>query len=204
MRKTIPAWLIACALLLTATSAGSEDEWAGSSPTPETVRAIELVVGNPDPAAVQRLAGVLAPPQLIAAIHRGDRTQRLAALEACGHLADPWPVLPYLAAVMSARERQAASRATEALLTDLARESSAPDRSTDLVPGQAAQLGRLLHQIVGRTDFLGIGHHLLGRHRCQAANLAQHRSGVAYCLDNVAGAGLTLGADHGRALADPP
>jgi hypothetical protein len=147
MTRSIPAWLIAGALLLSAVPAGSEDEWTGSSPSPETARAIEGVVGDPDPAAVQRLAGATAPPQLVAAIYRGDRAQRLAAIEACAHLPDPWPVLPYLAAVMSSQERQAASRATESLLGDLAREASAPGRCTELVPGQAAQLVEQLARI---------------------------------------------------------
>jgi hypothetical protein len=140
MAKAIPIGTLSAALLLFATSAGSDEEWARAIPSAETARAIARVVGNPDPGAVRQLGGATAPTQLIAAIYRGDRTQRMAALEASGHLSDPWPVLPYLAAVMSAPERQAASRATEALLSDLERESRAPDRAVDLVPGQAEQL----------------------------------------------------------------
>lgn len=149
MAKLLPGGLSACALLLAATVAGSDDEWIAEDPAEETLRAVDRVVGNPDPGALQRLTRVTQPPQLIAAIYRGDRTQRLTALEACGHLGDPWPVLPYLAAVMGASERQAASRATEALLSDLARESSSPDRATDLVPGQAVQLVEQLAGIAG-------------------------------------------------------
>ena len=36
------------------------------------------------------------------------------------------------------------------------------------------------------------------------ADVAQDRAQVAHRLDDVAGAGLALGADHGRALGDPP
>ena len=128
------------AIVAAVTAAGSDDEWTGAAPSAQTSKAIERVVGDPDPGALSRLATVVSPPQLIAAIYRGDRAQRLTALEACGHVADPWPLLPYLAAAMSAPERQVASRATEALLDGLARESSSPASATDLVPGQAAQL----------------------------------------------------------------
>ncbi|MBW2277114.1 MAG: hypothetical protein JRF63_06455 [Deltaproteobacteria bacterium] len=147
MTKSLLGGLFFTAVMLAGTAAGSDDEWSSESPEHETLRAIERVVGNPDPGALQRLAAAAPPPQLIAAIYRGDRTQRLTALEACGHLNDPWPVLPYLAAVMSAPERQAASRATKALLDDLLRESSSPARATDLVPGQAAQLVEQLASI---------------------------------------------------------
>jgi len=135
---------VCTALLLAATTAGSDDQWVDDALTVETARAIGGVLGNTDPAALARLAATIPPPQLITAIYRGDRSQRLAALEACGHLSDPWPALPYLAAVMGAPERQVASRATEALLGDLARECGSPDRDVDLVPGQAAQLAAQL------------------------------------------------------------
>ena len=43
-----------------------------------------------------------------------------------------------------------------------------------------------------------------GREPGQALDAADDRTQVAHRLDDVAGAGLALGADHARALADAP
>ena len=37
----------------------------------------------------------------------------------------------------------------------------------------------------------------------QAADITQHRAGMAHSFDHVTGAGLALGADHGRAFTHP-
>ena len=55
----------------------------------------------------------------------------------------------------------------------------------------------------GAPSVLGLGHQLARASTCRAgAMLAAHRAHVAHRLDDVAGAGLALGADHRRALAD--
>src|SRR5574341_532386 len=68
--------------------------------------------------------------------------------------------------------------------------------------GQAAQFLGLLDQLVGSADLLGISHELLVGHRGQSADLAQYGTGMTNGFHHVACARLTLGADHGRALAD--
>lgn len=140
MTRTIPTALLSTALLLAASTAGSDEEWTTEEPTEATARQIRRAVGDPDPGALRRLAVAIAPAELVAAIYSGSRSQRLAALEAAAFLADPWPVLPYLAVVMGAAERQAASRATGSLMAALVRVQSSGRGTADLVPGQAAQL----------------------------------------------------------------
>ena len=69
---------------------------------------------------------------------------------------------------------------------------------------QAAGLGQLLHEADGRLQPLGplvdLGRVGLG----DPADVAGDRAEVADRLDDVAGAGLALRADHGRALGDAP
>jgi hypothetical protein len=61
-----------------------------------------------------------------------------------------------------------------------------------------------LHQLVRRLELLRARRDLLGPQRRERADLAGHRAQVAHRLDDVAAARLALGADHRRALADPP
>ena len=73
-----------------------------------------------------------------------------------------------------------------------------------LTTGRRPSVARLDHQLVGRPDLLAVGHEFIVGQSLQTADLAQHGPGVAHGLDHVAGAGLALGADHGRAFADAP
>ena len=70
--------------------------------------------------------------------------------------------------------------------------------------GQLAGLGQLLHEADRRLQALGpveeLGRVGLG----DLADVAEDRPQVAHGLDDVAGAGLALRADHGGALADAP
>jgi hypothetical protein len=141
--------VVTLATLLAAAVAGSDDEWGAAAPDEATSAAIQRAVGNPDPGSLSRLASEASPPQLVAAIYRGARSERLTALEAAGVLVDPWPVLPFLAAVMGAPERQSASRATASLLADLDRCRTEFGDPSDLVPGQAEQLAEQLFAVAG-------------------------------------------------------
>src|SRR5438093_414242 len=79
--------------------------------------------------------------------------------------------------------------------------SGGPAR-TEQRHGQATGLGDLLHQPHGRPKLLGPGVHL-GRVRLgDLLQITQHRPQMEDGLLDVARAGLTLGADHGRPLAD--
>ena len=69
---------------------------------------------------------------------------------------------------------------------------------------QAAGLGDAAHQLVGRAERLGVRHALVARRARERAHLAADLPQVAHRLDDVAAAGLALGADHRGALADPP
>lgn len=163
MTRVLPTALVCAALLLAAWPAGSDEEWAAAAPTAASSRQIQRAVGDPDPGVLHRLAEALPPAELVAAVYRGSRSQRLTTLEAAAYLADPWPVLPFLAAVMGASERQAASRATGSLLAALERQQRTLSGAADLVPGQAAQLVEQLSGIAAddrldpdiRTSALG-------------------------------------------------
>src|SRR5690606_23996137 len=70
--------------------------------------------------------------------------------------------------------------------------------------GQLAELGDLADQLVGGAQLLGRGVQLVPVQAPQAGDVALDAPQVADGLHDVAGAGLALGADHGRALGDTP
>ncbi len=70
--------------------------------------------------------------------------------------------------------------------------------------GKLAALGHLGHQVVRRLQLLRGDVELLGRQRPETADLRPDRAHVRHGVGHVAGAGLTLRADHRRALGDPP
>src|SRR5208337_4945514 len=55
----------------------------------------------------------------------------------------------------------------------------------------------------GGLDLPCVIGHLLPVHPPKHADLSHDRAHVADCLDNIAGAGFSLCADHGRPLVDP-
>jgi hypothetical protein len=73
----------------------------------------------------------------------------------------------------------------------------------ELHDGEAAQLLGLHDEVVGRGDALGVGEDLVVVHAAERADVAHDGAHVAHGLDDVARAGLPLGADHGGALAHP-
>jgi hypothetical protein len=110
-----------------------------------TQKEIAGALGNVDPVVPHRLARKIAPRQLVAAFYKGTRAERLLALDAAaGYSEDPWSLLPSLAALMGARERQVASRATNSLLILLERWIKRPDQRGEIVIGQVKQLANQL------------------------------------------------------------
>ena len=67
---------------------------------------------------------------------------------------------------------------------------------------ETLQAGSLLEQVEGSLNVLGVSVELLVAHGRHALDLALDGALVAHGLDNVAGTGLTLGADHGSTLGD--
>src|SRR5829696_246933 len=70
--------------------------------------------------------------------------------------------------------------------------------------GQSPVLGDPPHELVRRPEVLRLRHQLLVFEGAEPANPAYYGAHVPHGLDHVAGAGLALGADHGRPLTDAP
>ena len=68
--------------------------------------------------------------------------------------------------------------------------------------GEAAEGLGLAHELERRADLLGIDEDLVLVHRLEAADVAHDGAAVAHRLDDVAGARLALGANHGGTLRD--
>jgi len=115
--------------------------------TAESKRLLARAVGEADAGIGARLATLLTSEQIIAAMYRGNRAERLVALEAAAHLSNPWPVLPFLAAFLGAEERGAASQAAASLLAALDTLAARPAPAGEVVPGQTAQLVRSLFAV---------------------------------------------------------
>lgn len=113
----------------------------------QTIRLLDSVLGNPDPGACRKVASKLNATEIITAMYRGGRSTRLAALEVAGYVDHPWPILPYLVALMTARERQTASRSTRAMLRCLQRISSGPSGPADVIEGEFDQLATALFEV---------------------------------------------------------
>lgn len=111
----------------------------GKNP-PEITQLLMGAVGDPDPAASHRLARLVTSRQLVQAFYTGSRTERLVALDVAGCLEDPWTILPYLASLMGARDRQVSSRAAGALLKHLSGGNCGIQELAEVVPGQVVQL----------------------------------------------------------------
>src|SRR5688572_27526242 len=75
---------------------------------------------------------------------------------------------------------------------------------TEVGDRQLTQLRGLLDDVVWGAKLLGCGEQLVRAHGLELSDPLLHGTHVAHGLDDVAGSGLALGADHGRALADAP
>mmetsp|Transcript_34965 Transcript_34965/g.109908 ORF Transcript_34965/g.109908 Transcript_34965/m.109908 type:complete len:329 (-) Transcript_34965:79-1065(-) len=67
---------------------------------------------------------------------------------------------------------------------------------------ELAGTGDLADEVIRGLDLLGKHEELVIVHGLHLADLAVHSAGVAHGLDDVAGAGLALGAEHGGTLGD--
>lgn len=149
MRRLFPVApfvLAFAAALPMAAKSGDEDAAARfGALAPAAEQALLAALGDPDPAVKHRLARTVGTGQLLAAFYGPSRSARLVALDAAsGHLDDPLPVLPALAALMSARDRAVASRAAAALLDILHRGAELPGGFAESVPRQIASLAAQL------------------------------------------------------------
>ncbi|MFO8073148.1 MAG: hypothetical protein R6V85_14850 [Polyangia bacterium] len=140
---SIIAAAISCCLLATALWSAAADS-RRPAPGRENSRGAREVLrrldADPDPAAVRVAARALTPRDLLTAVYRGDRSQRLVAVSAAGYLDDPLPMIPYLVALSGARQRETASRAAHALLLSLDRLESGPEAAPELIGAQARQI----------------------------------------------------------------
>ncbi|KAL0555664.1 hypothetical protein IC582_009618 [Cucumis melo] len=67
-----------------------------------------------------------------------------------------------------------------------------------------AELLRLQHQIIWRSDLFGEGKDLIVVHVPQQPDIPHHGPHVSHSLNDIAGTGLTLGSDHCRPFTNTP
>ena len=70
--------------------------------------------------------------------------------------------------------------------------------------GSFPALATILHQFVRRLVLFGFGVEFFFAQHGEDPHLLHDLPHVLYGVDHVAGAGLALGADHGRAFGDAP
>ncbi len=148
--KSIFSFAVGAILFFELLSANAEQDLPFEPLKPETKKLLLQAVGNPDPFVPHRLALALPANQLKSAIYRGTRQERLLALDAASCFSQPWTILPYVAALMGARDRQVASRATNTLVILLSKVNrKQPSISYEVIPKQVIQLATQLLSITG-------------------------------------------------------
>lgn len=152
--KTITTVIIVFLFSIATASRGDDAQSEDLKPASRTI--LSSAYGSPDPAVPHRIARELGAGQLVSALYRGTRGERLVALDAASvpSLGEPFAVLPSLAALMGARDRRVASRATRGVLTLLRREAAHSSGFREVVPGQLVQLKEQLKPLAedGRLD----------------------------------------------------
>ena len=141
------AFLLVAVWILWAQTVSSDEDIPLDHVKPRVSQLLQKAVFNPDPVITHYLAITLTPGELVSAFYHGSRAERLIALDVAGCLEQPWPVLAYLGALMGARDRQVASRATDALLNHLSRKSGPILGFLEVVPAQAQQLAVQLQSL---------------------------------------------------------
>ncbi len=96
--------------------------------------------GDPDPAGPCRTAHSLDFDEMKKALYEGDRRQQLTAVDGAACVVAPFDMLPYLAALMGARDRQVAARASSALTEQVERLAERPTGFAEVIPGQASAI----------------------------------------------------------------
>lgn len=132
-----------CATIAWTATLAAEDADKGRCPglSPAAQHAFALAEKQTDPGVRHRLVRLLGAKQLLALFYSESLYCRLVALDAAGvYEHDPWSLLPSLAALMGARDRDTASISARSLLEILARIEATPEKTWDVVPGQKKQL----------------------------------------------------------------
>lgn len=114
-----------------------------SEPHPLTAsdaQQLAAATGNADTVVLLRIARQLGTQKLISVIYKGTRSQRLAALDAAAYVDTPTAMLPTLAALLSASDRQTAARAAGTMMTILFDPAARAAQMAEIIPGQATQI----------------------------------------------------------------
>ena len=145
MRLAIAGTMAVVLCLLAELVRSDAGERNGGSPV-QAHLLFQNIVGNPDPAAVRNTVRYAGVNQILKAVYGGNRSERLIALDALASCEDAWSVMPYLAALITARDRQVANRSAQSLLVQIARIAAEANssRGAEVVRGQVEQLAREL------------------------------------------------------------
>lgn len=118
----------------------------------QSAAALSRFLGDPTDLGVHRLARQLSQPQVVSAIYRGTRSQRLAALESMAVAIDTLPVLPYLVALLSSSDRSVSGRAAHALDVATRTGSDSQIRFPQMPDAQRQQLASSLVDVLRTQD----------------------------------------------------
>src|SRR5215217_110939 len=184
----------------------SKSPWSASTPTSTRIRFPMRVLAARSPAAV-------GEELLVLELARLQRRHRLA--EALGGARDAVGVAEVRRRFDDRRGARRGvlgledARADEDALGAELHDERGVRRGRDAAGAeqhdrQLAGGGDSAHEVERRLELLGGGRQLHVVERLEAPDLRADPAQVAHGLDDVAGAGLALGADHRRALADPP
>jgi len=154
MKRTLQLVLSATMMGLCLT-AGGLDRPKPNELDKETLRLFTMLEGGIDPGIWGKLVDHISVHALVSAFYSDNRSVRLIALEAAGYVDSPLPLLPYLAVLMRASDRQTASRAAASVLRNLERISQRVEGACDVVPGQIVQLARMLTKTAS-NDMLAV------------------------------------------------
>jgi hypothetical protein len=137
--------LTATVIVFGVTEVNSGEDISKEGINTELLKRFDDSTGNPDPTLPLRLATPSTVFDLKYAFYHGSRVEQLMALDVAGYMSERWSVLPYLAALMGARDRSVASRASHSLLQLLLAESENIFGSVETVSAGVEQLaGQLL------------------------------------------------------------
>lgn len=131
--------------------------WTGQSENNQPIEAadtdpqqlLRAFWGSTDPARVCQMQRRLPISQLKSLMYGSDRALQLLAIDACECLEDPWPVMSHMAALMGARQRQVAARASLGLLNGLSRFGVADLWDMEII---SARLKQLAGQLTSLAD----------------------------------------------------
>jgi hypothetical protein len=132
--------LTAASILLFAAGVKTDDKTAPPVRASKSGAVFLEAVGNADPSGPFRIAQKTDFESIRVAMYGSERNSRLVAIDTAAFVEDPWPLLPYLAALMGARDRQTSSRAAHSFISALSRITGDPWNRLEAIAGQARQL----------------------------------------------------------------